>query len=56
MIGLGFACHFDLVKIEQNSQEFTKYESIPYLREFNAESIKLTDTDQHEPIMKMWEF
>jgi hypothetical protein len=26
------------------------------LREFNAESIKLTDTDQHEPIMKMWEF
>jgi hypothetical protein len=48
MIGLGFACHFDLVKIEQNSQEFTKYESIPYLREFND--------NQHEPTMKMCEF
>ena len=33
-----------------------KYESIPSLREFNAESIKLTDTDQHEPTMKMCEF
>ena len=30
--------------------------TVSYLREFNAESIKLTDTDQHEPIMKMWEF
>jgi hypothetical protein len=48
MIGLGFAYHFDLVKIEQNGQEFSKYESIPYLREFND--------NQHEPTMKMCEF
>ena len=58
MIGLGFAYHFDLVKIAQNRQEFTKYESIPYLREFNENGIRnQSDTDnQHEPIKKMCEF